>query len=227
MILLTGCSSGIRNINYNIKAPYRVVTSSNVSNFGSFEALMLDKNTFKKDNLIFKIKEDNSGIESIEMPKMTKNTRENFGDNIINLENLRKWENEKDPKFGVYKDSLGNAGVYMEIINNIESIDFKIKGKEHTVEDDTVYYGGDECKVIRYKDYGNLGLSICKVLGGDVENIKELSKDKPVFITYYINNLGEIKYIGCEASLAMSDINFKKEGVQREYRHMTLEIYTE
>lgn len=215
-INLMGCNN-FNNLKFTeVQYPYRVVENTSITDVGYIDTSLLDEYTFKIGYNTYTLNSDKTEISQIELPKLTDNTKENFGDNIISIENLQKWQANENIDYEKYKDSLETASVYINTIKNIQNITSNINGKDYKVLDDTVYFNGIECKVIEYRDASDTGKSICKALGCEVT---EITKDDPVYITYYVDENHNIMYIGADASRAIS------KAMDKEMHNMILEIY--
>lgn len=223
---LIGCSE-VNKIDYTIKYPCNLILNTGLLVTGRFETRLLNEYDFEIGDLIFTQNLDYTGLERIEIPKTTKNTKENADDNLITDELLEKWKNKGDVRYQVYKDILSSSSVYSEIVGRVRRLPLKIKGKNYEIEDETVDYNGTTCKVIKYRNNGALGIAVCKALGAGVNGIDKLPEDKPVYITYYVDENNQIRYIGCEASTAISYLEKLNNGRDRTYTNMILEIYTD
>lgn len=198
LLSLTGCSRTERELKSNVvEYPYRVEANT-LTNVGFFSATLLDSNTFMIDNI--KYTETDGVITEMELPKTTEDTKENFNDNIINAENLAKWEVEGDLKYERYSGVLERANVYLNIINNIENMSYYIEDGAVNALEEPVMFNGETCKVIRQEAKKELAAEFSIMLGGDGVPHIEKSEEPVVFITYYINPDGKLVYVSAEAS---------------------------
>lgn len=215
--LLSGCGSGRYIKDIKITYPYRVVENTSLTKLGYLEAGILNETTFRIGDNKFTLNDEKTEIKEIELPKLTDNTKENYGDNIINMENLAIWQSKEDISYEKYKNALTEANVYVDAINQINNLAFSINSNDYSELDDTAYMNGVECNVIQYRDTSDLGVKICNILGCD--EVTEINKDNPVYITYMIDDSHNILYVGADASRAISYT------LGKDVSNMILEVY--
>lgn len=227
ILSLTGCTRQVDRINYIVEYPYRVKINSGLSDLGSFEASILNSDTFQVGEYIFTQDTDKNRVVQIEMPKVTENTKENYRDNIIDEQNLNSWMSKGNIKYDIYKNSLTAASRYLKTINAIIGMEYTITGDEYKFEEETAQYNGEACRVLRYKAYDGVAFSICELLGAHGIILDNLPEQCPVYITYYINSENRIVYVGCEASDAVTYLVNKRDGTSSQsYHSLRYEVYT-
>lgn len=198
LLSLTGCSETHKELKEEfVEFPYRVEANT-LNGVGHFEATLLDSTTFMVDGI--KYIETDGSITEIQLPKNTEDTKENFNDNIINDENLNKWQVEGDLKYERYSGALERANQYLSVINMIEGMTYYIEGGAVNALEEPVMFNGVECKVVRQEAKKDLAAAFSIMLGSDGVPHIESSEDPVVFVTYYIDPDGKLVYVSAEAS---------------------------
>lgn len=174
----------------DIKYPFRVEVMSPESKFGGFEASILNRDTFIIGENKYFIDSSNDKIYQIELPKVTENTKENYGDNIINEANLATWRSYGDVNYEKYVGSLEATSEYVPYIRQIEDITFLLPGKAD------ISAGSHEVIVDRNNpDNREYILNIDKLLGLTAEKHIDDQNSNNYGVYYIIDENGELSYI--------------------------------
>lgn len=202
---LAGCSRNkIESISFKPVYPYRIVINTPLTELGSQNIQLINESTFIIDDNKFTM--NNGKITQIDLP-----------DRTINSITLKDWKTNQEENYLRYKDSLEKANAYAELAESIKKLDFTPINKLYSFESKEKAYQDKKCRVLYYKETGELGINILKILGASTD---KLTKDNPVYITYYIDKYNQVVYIGCNASNAVKASNGE------DYQDLVLEIYT-
>lgn len=225
VVLLTfsGCSKIRSEVNFSLEYPYKVKVNTPLGDLGRIDMLVISDDEFKMGNITFTEDKENRSIKSLAIEKTSENTKENYKDNIIDVETIDKWRLQNNFRYEMYKDALTKSQPFYDAIEKIRNLDFTVYGKDISWQEDARVIYGEKCSLLRYRCTDELAIRICELLGVQTD-ITKLDKDYPVYITYYVGADKEIKYIGCEASKALEYICTLKgeEGIVNDMR---IEIY--